>query len=83
MMKLAVGQLREALEAPTPVLRVESHQDKIRMAHYVPLHPQVIEAIRPLLERHRRTKTRSHRPRARSNCHCKEIYRIITSRAFF
>ena len=45
MMKLTVGQLREALQAPKPVLLVEPSQDKIRMEHYVPLHPQVIEAI--------------------------------------
>jgi hypothetical protein len=25
-------------------------QDKIRMAHYVPLHPRVIEAVKPLLD---------------------------------
>ena len=50
MMKLTVGQLREALRAPKPVLRVEPHQDKIRMEHYVPLHPQVVEAIQPLLD---------------------------------
>ena len=49
MMKLTVGQLREALQAPKPVLLVEPSQDKIRMEHYVPLHPQVIEAILPLL----------------------------------
>ena len=49
MMKLTVGQLREALRAPKPVLRVEPHQDKIRMEHYVPLHPQVVETIQPLL----------------------------------
>ncbi|MGZ4929174.1 MAG: hypothetical protein ACXV76_13025 [Halobacteriota archaeon] len=49
MMKLTVGQLREALMASKPVLRVEPSQDKIRMEHYVPLHPQVIEAIQPLL----------------------------------
>jgi hypothetical protein len=51
MMKLIVGQLRESLKAPKPVLRVEPSQDKIRMEHYVPLHPQVIEAIQPLLNR--------------------------------
>ena len=50
MMKLTVGQLREALRAPKPVLRVQPSQDKIRMEHYVPLHPQVIEAIQPLLD---------------------------------
>jgi integrase len=50
MMKLTVGQLRESLRAPKPVLRVGPSQDKIRMEHYVPLHPQVIEAIQPLLD---------------------------------
>lgn len=50
MKKLTVGQLREALWAPKPVLRVEPSQDKIRMEHYVPLHPQVVKAIQPLLE---------------------------------
>ena len=49
MTKLTAGQFRESLKAKKPVLRVESHQDKIRMEHYVPLHPQVIESIRPLL----------------------------------
>jgi integrase len=49
MMKLTVGQLRESLSRPKPVLRVKPSQDKIRMEHYVPLHPQVIEAIQPLL----------------------------------
>jgi hypothetical protein len=50
MMKLTVGQLHESLRSAKPVLRVEPHQDKIRMAHYVPLHPQVVEAIQPLLD---------------------------------
>jgi integrase len=47
MMKLTAGQFRESLPAEKPVLRVESHQDKIRMEHYVPLHPQLIQAIKP------------------------------------
>jgi hypothetical protein len=41
MMKLTVGQVREALRASKPMLRVEPSQDKIRMEHYVPLHPQL------------------------------------------
>ena len=49
MMKLAVGPFREFLRAVKPVLRVEPSQDKTRMEHYVPLHPQVVEAIQPLL----------------------------------
>ena len=50
MMKLTVGQFRDALQADKPVLHVKSQQDKIRMAHYVPLHPQVVEAVYPLLD---------------------------------
>ncbi len=50
MMKLTVGQLREALRALKPVLHVKPSQDKIRMEHYVPLHKQVAESIQPLLD---------------------------------
>jgi hypothetical protein len=50
MMKLTVGQLREALRALKPVLHVKPSQDKIRMEHYVPLHTQVAESIQPLLD---------------------------------
>jgi integrase len=46
---LTVGQFREALHSEKPVLHVESSQDKIRMEHYVPLHPQVVKAIEPIL----------------------------------
>jgi integrase len=47
--KLTVGQFREAISADTPVLQVDSSQDKVRMSHYVPLHPRVVEALKPLL----------------------------------
>ena len=50
MAKLTVGQFREALQPKKPVLQVESSQDKIRMSHFVPLHPQVVTAVQPLLE---------------------------------
>ena len=50
MEKLTVGQFREALKAEKPVLQVESSQDKIRMSHFVPLHPQVVKAVQPLLK---------------------------------
>ena len=50
MMKLTVGQLCDTLRARKPVLRVEPSQDKIRMEHYVPLHPQVVEVLKPLLD---------------------------------
>ena len=33
-----------------PVLDVLPWQDKIRMQHYCPLHPQVVEAIEPVLK---------------------------------
>ncbi|MGA3199621.1 MAG: hypothetical protein ABSD89_09475 [Halobacteriota archaeon] len=49
IMKLSVGQFREALAADKPVILVECSQDKIRMEHYVPLHPQVIDAFKPFL----------------------------------
>jgi integrase len=48
--KLKAGQFREALKSEKPCIEVQSSQDKIKMQHYVPLHPQVIEAIQPLLD---------------------------------
>ncbi|MGA7076698.1 MAG: hypothetical protein WBZ42_09190 [Halobacteriota archaeon] len=39
--QLREEQFREALKLDKPVLYVESAQDKIRMEHYVPLHPQL------------------------------------------
>ena len=50
MAKLTVRQFREALRFTKPCIEVESSQDKIKMQHYVPLHPQVIQAIQPLLD---------------------------------
>jgi hypothetical protein len=47
--KLTVKQFREALSAEKPVIDIQSWQDKIRMQHYCPLHPQVVQAIEPLL----------------------------------
>jgi integrase len=47
---LTVGKFREALRSEKPVLHVESSQDKIRMEHYVPLHPQVVSAIEAILD---------------------------------
>ncbi len=51
MAKLTVGQFKDALRSAKLCIEVQSSQDKIKMQHYVPLHPQVIEAIQPLLER--------------------------------
>jgi hypothetical protein len=49
MEKLTVGQSRTALAADKPVLLVDSSQDKVRMSHYVPLAPRVVEVLKPLL----------------------------------
>jgi hypothetical protein len=57
--KLTVGQFRAALRHDHPVLDVLPQQDKIRMQHYVPLHPCVIDAVTPLLDgRNRKDDTR-------------------------
>lgn len=48
--QLRVEQFKEALELESPIVHVEPAQDKIRMEHYVPLHPQVIDALQPLLD---------------------------------
>jgi len=57
--KLTVGQFRAALQRDPPVLDVLPQQDKIRMQHYVPLHPSVVEAVTPLLDgRNRKDDTR-------------------------
>ena len=48
--RLNVGQFKTAVKMERPVLQVLSHQDKIRMEHYCPLHPRVIAAISPLLD---------------------------------
>ena len=50
MSKLTVGQIREALQLDKPVLYVKPSQDKIKMAHWIPLHEQVIRALHPLLD---------------------------------
>jgi integrase len=48
--RLTVGQFREAVNQEKPFLTVLPEQDKVRMAHYVPLHPQAVEATMPLLD---------------------------------
>lgn len=48
--RLIVGQFKEAVEMEKPVLDVFPEQDKIRMRHYCPLHPQVVDAILPVLD---------------------------------
>jgi integrase len=57
--KLTVGQFRAALGLDPHMLDVLPQQDKIRMQHYVPLHPCVIDAVTPLLDgRNRKDDTR-------------------------
>jgi integrase len=48
--RLTVEQFRDALRTERPTLRVKALQDKIRMEHDVPLHPRVIDVVRPLLD---------------------------------
>jgi hypothetical protein len=57
--KLTVGQFRAALQRDPSVLDALPQQDKIRMQHYVPLHPYVVDAVTPLLDgRNRKDDTR-------------------------
>ena len=48
--RLTVGQFQEALKTDKPVVDVLPWQDKIRMQHYCPLHPQVCDAVLPMLD---------------------------------
>ena len=48
--RLTVGQFRDAIAMDRSIVNVLPSQDKIRMQHYCPLHPQVLEAILPILE---------------------------------
>lgn len=47
--KLTIEQFQEALQLEKPVIRVRASQDKIRMEHYVPLHPQAVKSLKLLL----------------------------------
>jgi integrase len=46
--RLTVGQSRAAVSQKKPVIDVLPEQDKIRMQHYCPLHPQLVDALLPL-----------------------------------
>ncbi|MGZ4934854.1 MAG: hypothetical protein ACXV49_10220 [Halobacteriota archaeon] len=51
--RLTDGQLKEAIATEArekPVVHILPQQDKIRMQHYCPLHPQVVEAMLLLLD---------------------------------
>ena len=46
--RLTVGQFNSALESEKPVILVKSSQDKIRMEHYVPIHPGIVDLLSQL-----------------------------------
>ena len=48
--RLTVEQFEEAVKMRKPVIEILPWQDKIRMQHYCPLHPQVVEAMLPVLD---------------------------------
>ncbi|MGZ4861933.1 MAG: hypothetical protein ACXV2E_04015 [Halobacteriota archaeon] len=48
--RLRVGQFRDALQMEKPTVLVEANQDKVRYAHWVPLVPQLVEALTPLAD---------------------------------
>jgi hypothetical protein len=54
--RLTVGQFRAAVNQQRPVIDVMSEPDKIRMQLYCPIHPQVIDALAPLLDSRRNDK---------------------------
>jgi len=49
--KITVAQLRDALHTNPHVLHVTPDQDKIRMEHYVPIHPDLLGILRELIAR--------------------------------
>jgi hypothetical protein len=48
--RLTVGQFKKALKLEKLVVAILPEQDKVRMQHYTPLHPQVVEAVLPVTE---------------------------------
>ncbi|MEM3927761.1 MAG: hypothetical protein QXT07_02315 [Archaeoglobaceae archaeon] len=48
--RLRVDQFEKALNLSPPVLLVEASQDKIRMEHYVPIHPKIIPILAKVVE---------------------------------
>ncbi|MGZ4881888.1 MAG: hypothetical protein ACXV7G_12660 [Halobacteriota archaeon] len=48
--RLRVGQFRAALGMEKPTLLVEADQDKVRYAHWVPLMPQLVDGLKPLVD---------------------------------
>lgn len=50
ILKFTVGDVRKALKMDRPCLSVPSDKEKIKMTHYVPLHPNAIEPLKTLIE---------------------------------
>ena len=48
--RLRVNQFEEGLKLKSPTILIEAKQDKIRMEHYVPLHPDILPFIKELLK---------------------------------
>ncbi|MBO8182051.1 MAG: hypothetical protein H0Z28_04560, partial [Archaeoglobus sp.] len=48
--RLRIDQFEEGLKLKSPTILVEAKQDKIRMEHYVPLHPDLLPFIKELLK---------------------------------
>jgi len=48
--RITVEQFQEALNQTPPVLVVHADQDKIKLAHHVPLHPELIPSLTKVLE---------------------------------
>jgi integrase len=48
--RLTVNQFKEAMQQNPKVLTVEAEQDKIRLQHYVPLHPVLLPYLEKLIE---------------------------------
>ncbi len=55
--RVTVGEFKEAVKMKKPFVDILPEQDKIRMQHYCPLHPQVVEAILPVLDGRRDGET--------------------------
>jgi hypothetical protein len=48
--KITVAQLRTALDSSPSILHVNPIQDKIRMEHYVPIHPDLHQILAKMIE---------------------------------
>jgi len=50
MARIDRAQLVQALDQCPPVLTIKAEQDKIRLEHYVPIHPRLIPMLQDLLD---------------------------------